>query len=652
MIRRGVIALALACLAAPGCGSNFDEAPVPPDGGWTGGATGDGVVIGDTTGSPNDLGPAPDGLPQSKEGPKISITAPAAGTTVVGELLAVKAKITDEDGVDPLSVKLALQGGGTKSMTLSSVADTYSALIDVSKLGGPMRLWVIAADFKRNQNSAVREFRRDPGPRITFLSPRANGYYKGSLSVQVVVTEPGKLDSFALELANRKLTLSRSKLGSTSWLYKGEVKFDDPYDPALTGKQVLKATAKNGNKATSRSELVFTVDDKGPALTIKSPTPGKVIGGVVTVEVEIKDGAGLLASSLRCTIGHDPNKRAFVLTASSSSANLYTGLFDSRLFSLDDLWPVLSCRAADKLGNESHMDIQLSVDNVAPAIELNPQTQIFYSRIKEGKLQCSQPIDPVGKDNAPDLRLVPQTVPLRAYVEDRGNPVRGTRVVPVAGVDKTMTWLYVLDDTSKALVVDTTGDGYCDSINPDVVPLASAPSLGDAVAVQLAGITPTGKADFRPYTGTFPSSVCTAGDDKSPPKRLCSLTELPIVPSTTYDATAAIYTIPPIGGVTCLGLPFDFGANLVSNGWACAAVEAEDSAGNSGVSPPLRLWVDKNVSASKQGSSPPGSAPPPPGCTGTYDPKTGKVDTNKSCKFRTASQDRPQRFPSAIRFDP
>jgi hypothetical protein len=97
----------------------------------------------------------------------------------------------------------------------------------------------------------------------------------------------------------------------------------------------------------------------------------------------------------------------------------------------------------------------------------------------------------------------------------------------------------------------------------------------------------------------------------------------------------AIYTLPKvISGATggCMGLPFDFSANGISDGWACAAVEAKDKLGNRGVSPPIRLWVDKSWNANKSVPVSAATAATAPHCTGTMD-KTGKV-TGTPCKFR------------------
>ena len=138
---------------------------------------------------------------------------------------------------------------------------------------------------------------------------------------------------------------------------------------------------------------------------------------------------------------------------------------------------------------------------------------------------------------------------------------------------------------------------------------------------------------------------CLPGSDLAPPKPLCMVTSL--TKAIFYSAdpeTPAVYTIPPaIAGdqVQCMGLPFDFKANGVSDGWTCVAVEAADQAGNVGVSPPLRLWVD--LDAVGMGKVPT-NAGATPSCTGSYDPAT-KKSTLGTCKFRGPFQGYPQIYP-------
>jgi hypothetical protein len=631
-------ALSLAIVCASSCGGGH-AGPRASDGGWTG------TDLDAWTYAPTDLSGVPDGLPDDPAGPSISIISPKPGETVLSELLTVKARITDPDAVDSTSVTVTVQGQMSSPMA-QVAADTYQGLSDVSEVRGGGRLWVIASDTGGHTRTAVLEFSRDAGPVVTFLSPKPGGHYKGSVDVQVVVQDVTPLASFDAVIGSHNLNLKKTSTSPTQAVYGGTVVFDSPFDPPLSGAQVIVVTATNLHQAKTVAQQPFVVDNEGPAIQVIGIAPGDILGGPVKLEAEVTDGAGVNPVSVKCVVGNGDGVKTVQLSPSGPSKTRYEGLFDSLTFPSSQLWPVLSFRAADVLGNESHVDLQVGLDNAAPIVELDSKGRVFVGRYHKGAFQCSHPIDdPVGKDAANDLDRVPQIVPLRVRVEDQGNPVASAKFVPVALIDDSTVKLYVLDATEKPLVVDATGDGYCDSINPDVVPLASAPQAGRAIAVDLAPVPLGGASDFRPY-GTFPFAACSDGEDETPPDPLCRITGDANLTRAIFPpgiAVPAIYTIPPVvpaSELTCLGLPFDFAANGISNGWACVAVAATDRAGNRGVSPPLRLWFDQNA-VQKEPAPNPGSAP---NCTGTLNPATKVVDATKPCLFRGAGQPFAQRF--------
>ena len=57
----------------------------------------------------------------------------------------------------------------------------------------------------------------------------------------------------------------------------------------------------------------------------------------------------------------------------------------------------------------------------------------------------------------------------------------------------------MLDDETQALIVDTDGDGWCDSINPLLTPTTEPPVTNDQVLkVRLAPVETAGSANFLP----------------------------------------------------------------------------------------------------------------------------------------------------------
>ena len=440
--------------------------------------------------------------------------------------------------------------------------------------------------------------------------------------------------------------------------------------PTLSGNQMLIATMKNKAGTQGTATQTFVVDDQGPTFTGVSHKAGDLIGGTIKVAATIKDAGGVLDSSVKCVIGKALNIRIVDLKLVAGTTDQFEALFDARLLGIHDLYPVMSFRASDKLGNESHLDITVVLDNGPPLMELDPPPNLHMSKLEKSKLECSYPFDPVGADAINDEWQVPQISNIRVRAEDQGNIVPSATYGWVSGLDETNVFLYVLDDTTKPLVVDSDDDGYCDRINPEIVPLGSSPKPGQAVAVKLDGIPPSGGADFS-VKGTYLPKGCSSwGTATSPPeKKLCQGVPAYVAPPARCVAasTKAIFTIPKISGAatgyTCMGLPFDFLANKFDPGWVCAAVAMQDKLGNKGISPPLRAYV--NYSSNKACSSDgnclkgetckevvigttktkqcqfltmtsvlPTAAGVPPHCRGTMDPVKGIVNPNKPCKFR------------------
>ena len=585
------------------------EEEQPPKGWPDGLLSEDGRIKLDTP--PTDLGVEPD-LNNEEGGPLIEVLVPLAGDTVLGEVLTVQAMITDPDGVDDQTVTVTLQGGIPAKMTITSTPNVYEALVDISEVR-EARLWVTASDLLQKQSSRIVVFTRDAGPKILFLSPEEDSRHRGSVSVQIVVADTKEITSFEVKVGTHALILTQSNTDPMNQIWGGTVKFDDKaFNPPLSGAQVITATAENSNTARAIETRSFFVDDKGPEFTVVSQEPGELIGGIINLEVEVVDLAGVLPSTVRCVIGNDLDSRTVVLTSSAGQPDTYTGQFDTRTLSQYDLWPVMSFRAADKLGNESHYDIQVGLDNGQPIIELNPPTSYYHGKFDEGILRCSRPFDPVGSDAVNDIQAVPQVIEIRARIEDQGNHVLSAPWIPISLVDTDTTWLYMLDDTTKALAVDMDGDGFCDEINPEIIPLGSSPKPGDAVAVNIKPVKPSGVANFMPpLDPEIPlHPACSYwGSEIMPPQPLCVITPLTVATFYTNGSEPAIYSIPPmVAGAKsfkCLGLPFDFLANNFTEGWACAAVVADDNLGNRGVSPPLRLYVDYSLTYQNPPQPPP-----------------------------------------------
>jgi hypothetical protein len=254
---------------------------------------------------------------------------------------------------------------------------------------------------------------------------------------------------------------------------------------------------------------------------------------------------------------------------------------------------------------------------------------------------CSWAFDPLGDYRGPgDMPnrgcAVPQMFDLRARIEDQGNLAPGIKGVPISGIAPDTTTMYVLDDTSQALVVDMDGDGECDGINPLLIPTTSPPTNSRQVmTIRLVPVPPKGSGDFTPDPSLSGNEGCYPGQDMDPPPQLCHTQSSTVAigyPS-ALDPQAAVWTIEPIieSGPWCVGGQFDTCANQITDGWVCFAAAGADRNGNEGVSKPLQVWVQKaGVAEGSHCPAPPANAGAMPDCTGTYDPAT-KTVTNKPC---------------------
>jgi hypothetical protein len=585
-----------------------------------------------------DLAAAPD-LTVNTEGPTIEILSPEADATVVGGVLRVSARVSDTDGIDAQTVSVQLQGQDTPlPLGVTVTPQVYEARIDVRSLSGPARLWVVATDLLGNSNSSIREFRRDAGPAIRFLSPEEQSRHKGSVSLQVVVADSSEITDFTVRLGNRDLTLTETVRQDNQTVYATTLAFDDPaFGAPLSGRQVLTATAVNANGARRTLTRTFFVDDQGPAISVLSQSPGDLIGGVIEIQIEVTDLAGVNAATVSAVVGNELVNQQVELRQDPTDAKTFRGEFDTANLSDEQIWPVMSFRAEDVLGNPSHYDFEVALDNGPPVVSLDPPDNFVYWRKKEDVIQCSHPFDPLGGDAVNDLDQVAQAADFRVRVEDQGNFVLSTWTV-LSGIAPSSVRLYLLPaSTAAPLVIDSDDDGWCDAINPNVLPSGSDPQPGQAIGLSLSSVGVAGAADYTPYTlaSQLESRCESPGDADAPPEPLCDSTAATVAIHDNTPANGpAIWSIPPVVGsdaLRCMGLPFDF-RNEIPNGWVCAAAVARDELGTQGVSRPIRVWWDRDNEPSFQRPAPAG-VPDPPDCTGTVDPNSGAV-TDVPCTWR------------------
>jgi hypothetical protein len=500
------------------------------------------------------------------------------------------------------------------AMATHHYADTP---VDISKLeSGDYEMTVTVTTRSQAREMATVKFQIDAGPVIRIEAPIENKYYRDSAPINVTVTDP------LFEIESVKMFLGQTELdpeGPTNGQYNGTIIFN-AFDPPLEGDQLLtvRATNKKGTETVLRRK--FVSDNKGPSITSAEPAIGDLIGRVIAISAQVSDPAGVLDSSVVAVIAHGDRMFEVKLeppgAGSMLPAGTYQALFDTARLPANALFPSISFRASDIPGNQSSVGYLVSLDNTPPLADLDPPTDFYMVKKVNDIDRCSWPFDPLGTDAVDDGDTVSQLFDVRARIEDQGNTplFGGTDFTPIAGIDNSRVQLLILDDTSKALVVDTNDDGLCDNVNPLLTPTTVPMSSSDALLVNLLPISPAGGSNYTPRQPPD-GAPCITGDDTRAPDALCLTTSMTEALYYTNGGQAAIYSVGPVvtDGLQCVGRQFDTLGNHVQDGWICLAVAVSDSLGNLQVSRPIRVCVNKDGQNDECGAS----RPAMPNCTGT-----------------------------------
>jgi hypothetical protein len=623
-----------------------------------------------------DLGIPPSGTVQ------ITILSPGDGalesTNAPIDVSAEIKVVMGTDFIEPSSVKTALvPDGSTMPVATGALvgpigSDQYKGQLGLAGVkSGTYVLTVSAATSSGIAAQQQVHIAVDSGPQIIVVSPVPGGHYKGGIVV-LLSANPGAFPPLQnLKATAGGIAIDLQPTMTSDNQYRGLVDFNSA-SPPLAGEQIFIVSAENMDGTRTELRFVFVVDNEGPTITNVTPVPGTVLSPVTRIAAQISDDAGLDEASIQVIVSDNLSSQ-YKLALNKEPGGIWSVLFDSHVFPkcrLDNndlcvVRPTISFRAADLLGNETTLDYEVAVDNIPPIADLVPPA--IRDRKLDMGIRCSRLFDPLSNNTTdgdmPDDRcMVPQVFDLRARIEDDGNRAGGLKTVPISAVDPDNTAVYVLDDPTQVLVVDTDGDGYCDAINPKLVPTTQP--LTDSrqvLKVQLSPVPKKGNADFRKDPTIAPPQFdpendCVSGQDDNPPLALCGGNE-PTIAISYANKLPAIWSLDPIDDQGyCFGPQFDTYANNVhEDGWKCIAVATQDLNGNASTSAPIRVWLDynydgqpgpgtpapPNASLPAWCKNPPANAGTPPACTGTYDRGSDTV-TPGPCKTRSFLSDIPQ----------
>lgn len=633
-------------------------------------------------GRPSDAGPIeiPDGgavipdllvvpdLQMNTQGPTITIVNPAAGSLLKPTRVLVSADVSRGGGSEVTTVQVRLLGQ-MKALPMALRVGTtgrYEAELDLSAaMTGPVSILVDATNTKMVTNTVQVSATYDGGAALSIREPSGLSY-RGSAPVLFEARGDSKIQGGALKeirasVQGVPMTLTIDKLNEFAWSGTGTVAFGDRAFPVpLTGTQVLRVEATDLNGVTSSLERPFVIDEQGPEIELTTPKAGEIVGGVIDMTVKITDPSGVDDTSVVAVWLNDPAKFSVPMTRVPATDS-FAARFDTRRLPqpLSLIYPSLSYRAKDRLGNQSSRGEVLILDNTPPVMSLEPPlTQVATkdANARNG-FKCSFQFNPVGTHSSliKDGGVFGQVVTARARIAERGNVAPGLAFENLSGLDPASIDLLATPlsiggaSASPPLVVDADGKGTCNNLNPLLQPTSAMTASNQALVLRLVNITSTGAPmygdDLRgSFAAPFPQVCGRPSMPSTDVAALCSLLD-DSEPTFTYAIPGQIWTIGPVTTRECAGLQLD-SLNVLPEGAYCVAVRAADMAGNRNISKPLRICIERPVGSGACSAFRTAVMNATlPSCLGRYDPATQMVTTGagQQCTLEpTAPFPRPQ----------
>ena len=356
------------------------------------------------------------------------------------------------------------------------------------------------------------------------------------------------------------------------------------------------------------------LDSTPPGVEIKAPLDYQIVSKTMTITVTIQGENKDSLASVKALI----QQRYEVDLSAEGTATTYSGKFDTTVLDPTMLYPALEVIATDISGNIGVHGISFAVDNEPPVMTLK-RHEMQVGRIPEpDKFECSTVFKPLGgsavnhgdRIESPYLGIV-----MRARIEDRGNGYYYDNIIyPIAGNDDKTIFVYLLDSVAlnkgKRLVLGNNS-GVCNRISPEVEPDVLLRKPEQAYKQDMVPVAPAGVAYFSKQVLPLNAACQTPGTEEKKPPSICAAvapgldTDISLWISYTYAKKPAIYVLGeynPASALTCTGGAFD--AKNLADGPVCIAVIATDLAGNSSVSEPIAICVDKDNNGNCLGFSP------------------------------------------------
>lgn len=295
--------------------------------------------------------------------PAVSITAPADGAFVRGEVEFLADATDPGVGCGLSSVEFRVDGG----LVAASAVPPFSALLDTTALpDGAHVVEARAVDGVGNASTHAIVVRVDnTPPAVTILSPGAGSYAHGTIAFAAEASDDGAgLSSIRMESGGVPPT------GDASLVYALPLSSDTREATEDTtrwpdGPLTLSATAVDaaGNLATA--EVIVTVDNTAPGEIVVRPCDGDRVRGTIDITAESADAD---LASLEIIV----DGVSLGVSATSPFGIRYdtTDRLDGAL--------VIEVRARDFADNLSATTVTVTIDNVS--VNVTPSTLKLSSR--------------------------------------------------------------------------------------------------------------------------------------------------------------------------------------------------------------------------------------------------------------------------------
>lgn len=580
--------------------------------------------------------------------------------------------------VDASSVKVWVQDGNDNKYPAvggkAAGGSLYEAIVSLKDVPSGNVTFVCSA-YDRSRvpiegRAQISQF-VDRGPSITPIKPitpqglRTKTTFDFTVAPVPLWSKPdagAAVASVSLEVKGKPITSLVADPKQANH-YIAEIDFNDRklFPDTPTGDIPVTITASNKRKPTAvvnDLSYTFLLDGTGPTTKITRPVPETVIGGPKSTIVEFTvedEESGVDVNSVFLRLNNDPNPIAYDsndprwglrIPPTKNDPYIFTFALDNTQFvDIAQVQVTLNASGSDVAGNPGTASaLALRLDNQSPLISLDPPKARIISHGNDGRdTYCSAPFDPVGDAAANDTGPVQLLARFRAFIWERTNGTSSADVYWYAGIDPQTPHLYLQPDPTKAIIIDTNGDGVCDDIAPDVKKLTS---------FDLQAVAPRGAGD------TNPNDLTLAPDATDPRYRLTCKTQFVDLKKLCLDNSsdmqfvagqhlptigvanqAAVWAPTVLGDQTyaCTGSQFELSGlvqrvnNKPVEGWICLAAEVSDRQGNHAVSKPLRVCFDSE--STPEAPSCALSSSIPPSCTASCTPPAFDVEGADQAPF-------------------